>query len=82
MENVKNIAKIYETIGFIKGKFGKIQMYNTRNIVGDYMENIYADNGIYIDYSGNGYVEIFGLTEEEFNEVKKQCGDNIFEYEF
>ena len=42
----------------------------------DYLENIYANNGIYIDYdSSNHYVEIFGLTESEFKRVAQECDD-------
>lgn len=48
----------------------KLQAFNTRNIVGDIMENVYAENGAYVDYCrGNDYIEIFGLTEEEYNSL-------------
>ena len=34
------------------------------------MENIYSKNGICIDEcSGYGYIEIFGITEEFYNEL-------------
>ena len=76
MTEIINDVKVAETIGFIKGRFGKIQMFNTRNVIGDYLENIYANNGIYIDYdSTNHYVEIFGLTESEFKRVAQECDD-------
>lgn len=33
MAEIINEVKVAETIGFIKGKFGKIQMFNTRNVM-------------------------------------------------
>lgn len=58
-------------IEFLKNEFPKgIQMFNTRNWVGDIMHNIYSYNGIVIDmcYDYN-YIEIFGLTKEQFVQV-------------
>ena len=49
-------------------------MFNTRNIVGDKMVSIYDTDGIQIDYCyGYTYIEIFGLTENEFKAVQKKC---------
>lgn len=45
---------------------GKIQVFDSRNIMGDYMENIYFGDGIMIDYCGNGYIEVFGFTDSEY----------------
>ena len=45
---------------------GKIQVFDGRNIMGDYMENIYFGDGIMIDYSENGYIEVFGFTNSEY----------------
>ena len=54
-------------------KFEDIQMFNTRNVCGDVMENLLAENGVYIDICwGYGYIEVFGLTEDEFNELYTQ----------
>lgn len=47
-------------------------LFNTRNLVGDPMSTIYDEDGLIIDicyyYS---YFEVFGLTDEEFEELKK-----------
>lgn len=48
-------------------------MFDARNIEGDYMENIYHKYNIIVDYcSGYEYIEIFGLTYEEFEYVKEK----------
>lgn len=46
-------------------------IYNTRNYVGDPMYNIYDEDGLTIDicYSYS-YFEVFGLTEEEFEQLE------------
>lgn len=61
-------------INFLKEKFPSgIQMFDTRNIVGDYMITIYDEDGIVVDYCrGYNYIEIFGLTEGQFYEVGRQ----------
>ena len=47
-------------------------IYNTRNLVGDAMYTIYEKDGLVIDicyyYS---YFEVFGLSDEEFEELEK-----------
>lgn len=66
--------KVEELIRFLETRFrARIQMFDTRNIVGDYMENIYHKDGIVVDYcSGWHYIEIFGLTYEEFKYVDEK----------
>lgn len=67
--------KVEELIRFLETRFrvGKIQMFDTRNIVGDLMQNIYYKDGIVVDYcSGWHYIEIFGLTYEEFEYVNEK----------
>lgn len=46
-------------------------IFNTRNILGDPMDNIYHDDsGLRIDICYEySYFEVFGLTEEEFTEL-------------
>lgn len=40
--------------------------------VGDWMTNIYNDNGLAIDICyGYSYFEVFGLSDEEFNDLVK-----------
>ena len=48
-------------------------IFNSRNLVGDYMVNIYEDeDGLSIDACPNwAYFEVFGLTNQEFEELKK-----------
>ena len=47
-------------------------IYNTRNIMGDPMTTIYKDNGLTIDICYNySYFEVFGLSDDEFNELEK-----------
>jgi len=55
---------------------GVIQMFTTPNTVGDVMETIYDDGEILIDFApGYNYIEIFGLTDEEYEYVKGEVGD-------
>ena len=50
-----------------------IQAFTTKNIVGDFMVTIYNKDGIQVDYApGYGYIEIFGLTDEEYEELEKE----------
>ena len=65
LENVKKIIKE----NFNKGNCG---IYNSRNIVGDPMYNIYDDGEVQIDICYYwSYFEVFGLSNEEFDELKK-----------
>ena len=58
---------------FIKENgFNGWQAYDTRNIVGDEMETVYRnwEDGVTIDVCrGYQYLEIFGLTKEEWDEL-------------
>lgn len=45
-------------------------IFDTRNIIGDRMEIIYCDNELQIEICRDwGYFEVFGLTDEEFEEL-------------
>lgn len=47
-------------------------LFNTRNLVGDPMSTIYDEDGLTIDVCYRcSYFEVFGLTDEEFEELKK-----------
>lgn len=72
------VANKENVISFLKKRFpNKIQMFNTRNFVGDHMITIYDSNGVVIDYCpGYEYIEIFGLTDDEFAIAVKECGYN------
>lgn len=52
--------------------FGDCGIYNTRNIAGDSMSNIFTGKYFKIDLCFNySYFEIFGTNENEFNELKE-----------
>ena len=47
-------------------------MFNTRNVVGDAMTNIYDENGLIVDICYDYmYFEVFGLSDNEFVELLK-----------
>ena len=47
-------------------------IYNMRNLVRDNMVTIYKEDGLQVDICYDwAYIEVFGLTEEEFDELKK-----------
>lgn len=74
MDNLKRFLQDY------KGT----QVFNTHNFTGDNMTNIYNQNGIKVDYCEDyNYLEIFGLTQEEFNSLVniKWFGDEIRDME-
>ena len=62
----------------INEKFdGEIQMFDCPNVVGDPMELIFDEDDVTVDYCPYyNYIEIFGLTDEEFNELNDQFGVN------
>ncbi len=42
-------------------------LFNTRNVVGDCMTNVYNENGLVVDICYEYmYFEVFGLSNEEF----------------
>lgn len=60
------LAKLIE---FLKEEFSNgIQIFFTKNIVGDYMYIIYNEDDISVEYCPNwNYIEIFGLDTYERN---------------
>lgn len=56
---------------FLSKRFpDKIQMFNTKNVVGDDMKTIYDDGTVKIEYCEHwGYIEIFGLSEKDYEEI-------------
>ena len=53
-------------------------IFNTKNTVGDYMENIYYGQTLIVDVcKGNKYFEVLGLDENEFMELKKYYNELI-----
>ena len=67
----KDIVK--EVMKFLVNEYpAGVQMFKTRNISGDSMENVYSKFGVTIDYAfGYDYIEIFGLHENEFKFVQR-----------
>ena len=58
------IAKLFIEKYYDKADCG---LFNTRNIVGDIMCNLYTSETLEIDYCPDySYFEVFGLSEEEF----------------
>lgn len=75
MEEKRTETKLDNLIAFLKRNFPKgIPMFDTRNIVGDPMITIYDRDGICVDECRFcGYIEIFGLTDEEFEKVVNEA---------
>ena len=47
-------------------------IFNTRNVVGDDMNTLYDKDGLTVDICfGESYFEVFGLTDEEFLDLKE-----------
>ena len=70
--------RVKRLVNFIKeNDLEGMQSFDTRNTVGDPMYNIYCEDGICVDKCDYyGYIEIFGLTKEEYlslNRVLNVC---------
>lgn len=83
MQEIRRVDKVKV---FLKEKYPEgIQMFNSRNLVGDTMETIYDEDGIIVDECYYWcYIEIFGVTREEWDELEECCGAGKFsdgEYE-
>ena len=58
-------------------------IFSTRNNAGDPMMTVYDKDGLTIDVcSAYGYFEVFGLSEEEFDELEKFYNSLEDEYEW
>lgn len=69
MKDKLEIAKKVIKENFEDAKYG---IFDSRNIVGDFMETIYDENGLTIDICyGWAYFEVFGLTDEEFEKLEE-----------
>lgn len=66
--------RIENLIVFLKENFEKgIQMFDTSNIVGDFMVPIYKKDDILVLFAPEyDYIEIFGISDEEFERVRKE----------
>lgn len=64
-EKAKEIVKTYYSVA----DYG---IFNSRNIVGDRMSTIYKGEGLTIDVCyGYAYFEVFGLSDEDFEELER-----------
>lgn len=69
MTNNLEIAKMIIRKHFNEADCG---IFNCRNLFGDTMENLYEKNGLKIDICRYcEYFEVFGLSNVEFEELKK-----------
>ena len=58
----------------------KIQAFNSRNLVGDQMYTIYDEDGITVDMCYEwSYIEIFGLTQQQFEDLLEDENVNIYD---
>lgn len=65
LEKAKEIVNIYY-------KVANCGIFNSRNIVGDRMETVYAEEDLMIDVCfPYAYFEVFGLSYKEFEELEK-----------
>ena len=65
LERAKEIIKEYYDMA-------NCGIFDTRNIFGDRMTTIYEDDELVVDICyGYSYFEVFGLSDEEFNELEK-----------
>ena len=78
MEDIKEKTadeiKLDKLKKFLKSTFKEsIQAFTTKNIVGDFTFTIYDEDEIQVDYAPSyEYIEIFGLTDEEFEELESE----------
>ena len=67
-EEIANLKKIIKLFYNPKSKGG---LYNSRNVVGDRMTNIYISKNMQLDICYEyDYFEVFGLTDEEFKDLQ------------
>lgn len=68
MDRLSKVKKfIQETYYDEWNKEYTIQLFDSRNTVGDIMETVYEEDGITIDFCPRYYyLEIFGLSDEEY----------------
>lgn len=67
--------KIDKLKKFLQEEYPNIQAFNTRNIAGDSLYTVYEEDGITVEYCYYyEYIEIFGLTDEEFKDLVDESG--------
>lgn len=67
--------KIEKLIKFLKERFESgIQMFDTPSLSNDYRIPIYVEDDITVLYApGWDYIEIYGISDEEFERVMKEA---------
>lgn len=68
--------KVINIISFLKECFpGEMQIFNCLGMPNDPKKTIYCNGGVTINFCQYyGYVEVLGLSDEEFKIVEKECG--------
>ena len=67
-EEIANLKKI---IKLFYNPVCKGRLFNSRNVVGDKMTNIYKSKNMQLDICYEyDYFEVFGLTDEEFKDLQ------------
>lgn len=71
--------KIDKLKKFLQTNYPQIQAFDTPSLAGDYRVKVYNKDGIQVYYAPNyDYVEIYGLTKDEFRSLlDKKRGYNI-----
>lgn len=67
--------RIEKLIKFLKERFESgIQMFDTPSLVDDYRIPIYVEDDITVLYAPSwDYIEIYGISDEEFERVMKEA---------
>ena len=67
--------RIEKLIKFLKERFEDgIQMFNTPSLVNDFRLPIYSEDEITVLWApGYEYIEIYGISDEEFERVMKEA---------
>ena len=67
--------RIEKLIKFLKERFENgIQMFNTPSLVNDFRLPIYSEDEITVLWApGYEYIEIYGISDEEFERVMKEA---------
>ena len=70
-----SVLRIEKLIKFLKERFEDgIQMFNTPSLVNDFRLPIYSEDEITVLWApGYEYIEIYGISDEEFERVMKEA---------
>lgn len=76
--------RLTKVLDYIKANYHSgIQVFCSRNTIGDQMETVWSEDGVVIDYCHYyDYLEVLGLTEDEIHSLYDLLGDySTFEFE-